>query len=62
MARNKTISAKMTEIQNQIIQKKAKELGYKNKSQYAKDMILQDNRTIEKMINEIHEKICNKEE
>ncbi len=58
MVRNMRVKALLTELQYELLKSKAEQLGYKNKTQYARDVILQDDFHVEKMVNEIYEVTC----
>ena len=60
MVRNRSVMVIITELQNQLILNKAKELKYKNKSAFVRDRILSDDFDVERMINKIHEAVCKK--
>lgn len=59
MVMNQKIIVRLTDMQNQLIKGNAERLGYKSKSDYARDLILKDNLIVEKMVDEIWKKVCN---
>ena len=60
MVRNKKIVVRISPLQDQLIRNKAEALGYKNKTAFARETILKEGLTIEKMIDGIHKVVCKK--
>jgi hypothetical protein len=58
MTRNRPIAVEIDKLQNQLIIQKAREFGYKNKTAFARDKLLSDDFSVERMINRIHESVC----
>ena len=62
MVRNRSVMVIITELQNQLILNKTKELNYKNKSAFVRDRILSDDFAVERMVTRIHELICKRDD
>jgi len=58
MVLNCKVTVILSELQSQILKSKAESMGYRNKSDFARDLVLRDNATADKMLNEIHRAVC----
>lgn len=59
MVRNRKIKLIITPLQNRLLEDKAKALGYGNKNDYIRSVILCDDCSVQEMVNEIYEGVCN---
>ena len=60
MVMNTKIKIVVTELQSRLIKAKAEELGFRSKSAFARAAILGNDLTLERMVREIYEKVCEK--
>ena len=58
MTKNRRIRVRITPLQSQMIKNKSEELGYRNKSTFARAVLLNETKSVERMINELHEVVC----
>ena len=58
MARNRVIQVRVTEKQFERVSLRKEALGYKTLAQFVRDMLLKEDLTTYKMIQEIHKKVC----
>ena len=54
MVKNRKITIRLTSLQEQLVENKAKALGFNNKSSFARDRILGDELDVERKVSEIY--------